>query len=292
VVEGDVKAHVRATYGEAARRVSGGREQPGCGCSDRGADNGLAQRLYDAGDLVGQPPVAVAASLGCGNPAARAEMAPGEVVLDLGSGGGLDAFIAAKRVGSSGRVIGLDMTDEMLELARRNQEAAGVTNVEFLKGDIEAMPLPDASVDLVISNCVINLATDKQQVFREAFRVLRPGGRLAVSDMVFQGDLSLLPEGVRRSLDAWAGCVAGALEERDYRAGLAEAGFTQITLEADDGPPACEASACCGETTTAPSTSCGCSGDTGGEARPRGDATDGVRLVSGFIQARKPDTGP
>lgn len=205
--------------------------------------------------------------------------------------GGLDAFIAAKRVGSSGRVIGLDMTDEMLELARRNQEAAGVTNVEFLKGDIEAMPLPDASVDLVISNCVINLATDKQQVFREAFRVLRPGGRLAVSDMVFQGDPSRLPEGVRQSLDAWAGCVAGALEERDYRAGLDKAGFTQITLETDDGPPPCEASACCGET-TAPSSSGVCSCDTGGGTRPRGDATDGVRLVSGFIQARKPDTGP
>jgi len=170
----------------------------------------------------------VLASMGCGNPTALAELNPGAVVLDLGSGGGIDVLLSARRVGSSGKAYGVDMTDEMLELARRNQREAGIANAEFLKGTIEEVPLPDESVDVVVSNCVINLSTDKDRVLREAFRVLRPGGRFAVSDIVIQGRL---PEEVRGSTEAWAGCVAGALHEDEYRAKLAAAGFTDIDVE-------------------------------------------------------------
>jgi ubiquinone/menaquinone biosynthesis C-methylase UbiE len=168
------------------------------------------------------------ASLGCGNPTALAELAPGEVVLDLGSGGGIDVLLSAKRVGTTGKAYGLDMTDEMLALARDNQRKAGVANVEFLKGEIESIPLPDNTVDVIISNCVINLSADKDRVMAEAFRVLKPGGRLAVSDVVVRGEV---PAAIRKSVELWIGCIAGALEDDDYRAKLAKAGFEEIDLE-------------------------------------------------------------
>ena len=205
------------------------------------------------------------ASLGCGNPTALAQLALGETVLDLGSGGGIDVLLSARRVGPTGKAFGLDMTDEMLALARENQRRAGADNVEFLKGEIEQIPLPDDSIDVIISNCVINLSTDKDRVLAEAFRVLRPGGRFAVSDMVFQGDLALIPESVKKNAEAWAGCVAGALEERDYVVRLTGAGFTDASIEVtqtyDD-----KIASCCGPT-----------------ALPKG-----ISLVSGFVRATKP----
>ena len=179
-------------------------------------------------ELRGLPTEAVAASLGCGNPTALAQLKPGEVVLDLGSGGGIDVLLSAKRVGPTGKAYGLDMTDEMLALARENQQKAGVTNAEFLKGEIESIPLPDRSVDVIISNCVINLSGNKDRVLAEAFRVLKPGGRFAVSDIVVRGEL---PAPIRRSLEAWAGCVAGALTEEEYREKLGRVGFSQIDVE-------------------------------------------------------------
>jgi SAM-dependent methyltransferase len=188
----------------------------------------VTANLYGATETADLPDTAVAASLGCGNPTALAELRPGETVLDLGSGGGIDVLLSAKRVGPSGRAYGLDMTDEMLALARENQRKAGVSNVEFLKGEIEAIPLPDASVDVIISNCVINLSADKDRVFAEAFRVLRPGGRFAVSDVVVRGEV---PAAIRRSVELWIGCIAGALEESDYRARLAKAGFGSVEIE-------------------------------------------------------------
>ena len=183
--------------------------------------------MDETGEL---PKEAVLASLGCGNPTALAELHAGEVVLDLGSGGGIDVLLSARRVGPTGKAYGLDMTDDMLALARENQARAGVTNVEFLKGEIEDVPLPDGAVDVIISNCVINLSPDKDRVLAEAFRVLRPGGRFAVSDMVFQGDLSRIPEEIMRSVQLWAGCIAGALEERDYVARLQKAGFVDAEV--------------------------------------------------------------
>jgi len=188
----------------------------------------ITSRLYDAGETTGLPEGAVLASLGCGNPTALAALHPGETVLDLGSGGGIDVLLSAKRVGPTGKAYGLDMTDEMLALARENQRKAGVTNVEFLKGEIENIPLPDASVDVIISNCVINLSADKRRVLGEAFRVLRPGGRFAVSDVVVRGQL---PSEVRRSIEAWVGCVAGALEEEEFKTLLAQQGFEDIGIE-------------------------------------------------------------
>jgi ubiquinone/menaquinone biosynthesis C-methylase UbiE len=188
----------------------------------------VTENLYDASQTTGLPEGAVLASLGCGNPTGLAELHEGETVLDLGSGGGIDVLLSAKRVGPTGKAYGLDMTDEMLALARQNQQKAGVSNVEFLKGEIEAIPLPDRSVDVVISNCVINLSADKDRVLAEAFRVLRPGGRLAVSDVVVRGEV---PAQIRRSVELWIGCVAGALEEGDYRAKLAKAGFEAIDVE-------------------------------------------------------------
>src|SRR5262245_425726 len=188
----------------------------------------LTSDLYDTGQTAGLPDEALLASLGCGNPTALAELHDGETVLDLGSGGGIDVLLSAKRVGPSGKAYGLDMTDEMLALARENQRKAGVNNVEFLKGEIEAIPLPDNSVDVIISNCVINLSADKDRVFAEAFRVLRPGGRFAVSDVVVRGEV---PPQIRRSVELWIGCVAGALEESEYRAKLGKAGFEAVDLE-------------------------------------------------------------
>ncbi len=231
----DVKEVVRRKYGEAAQRVAAGEKGTCCGTScygDSKVDGGFAdpitRDLYDAVTTSSLPETAVLASLGCGNPTALAELSEGEVVLDLGSGGGIDVLLSAKRVGPSGKAYGLDMTDQMLELARRNAVEAGARNVEFLKGDIESIPLPDSSVDVIISNCVINLSADKRRVLREAFRVLKPGGRFAVSDVVVRGDV---PAEVRRSMELWVGCVAGALEEREFAALLEEVGFENASLE-------------------------------------------------------------
>jgi SAM-dependent methyltransferase/N-acetylglutamate synthase-like GNAT family acetyltransferase len=221
---------VRFRYGTAARRAQQG-DAAGCGCgcsSDQQSFDPITSNLYDEAEKSGLPLAAVLASLGCGNPTALAELRAGEVVLDLGSGGGIDVLLSARRVGPTGQVYGLDMTDEMLALARANQQAAGVRNVEFLKGEIENIPLPDSSVDVIISNCVINLAADKRRVLQEAFRVLKPGGRLAVSDVVVRGPV---PDFLRRSMELWVGCVAGALEEQEYRTLLAGAGFQDIELE-------------------------------------------------------------
>jgi len=224
-----IKEIVREKYGQAALRVVAGQTSSCCGgsCSTGTADP-ITSDLYEAAQVSGLPAEAVLASLGCGNPTALAELTAGQVVLDLGSGGGIDVLLSARRVGPTGKAYGLDMTDEMLALARSNQARSGVTNVEFLKGDIEHIPLPDASVDVIISNCVINLAADKRKVFAEAFRVLKPGGRFAVSDVVVRGEV---PPEIRRSMELWVGCVAGALEERDFLAWLREAGFEQPTIE-------------------------------------------------------------
>jgi arsenite methyltransferase len=214
-----VRELVKQKYGQAALRVvSGGRS-----CCDPVTSN-----LYEHAQTAELPEAALTASLGCGNPTALARLAPGETVLDLGSGGGIDVLLSAKRVGPTGKAYGLDMTDEMLALARENQRKAGVTNVEFLKGEMENIPMPDASVDVIISNCVINLSADKDRVFSEAFRVLKPGGRFAVSDVVVRGEV---PSAIRRSVELWIGCIAGALEEEDYRAKLIKAGFEAIDLE-------------------------------------------------------------
>lgn len=218
---------VRKRYGAAAGRASCGGSSGCCGASDGTADP-ITSNLYDAAEAGGVPEEALRASLGCGNPTALAELHPGEVVLDLGSGGGLDVLLSAGRVGPAGRAYGLDMTDEMLALARENQRRAGAENVEFLKGEIEHIPLPDGSVDVIISNCVINLSADKDQVLREAFRVLKPGGRLAVSDVIVRGEM---PPELRRNMELWIGCVAGALEEQEYREKLASAGFDPIDIE-------------------------------------------------------------
>jgi SAM-dependent methyltransferase len=223
----EIKDTVREKYRQAALRVAGG-ERGRCGGTDSCGCDPVSSNLYDAAARAALPEGAVLASLGCGNPTALAELHQGEVVLDLGSGGGIDVLLSAKRVGQTGKAYGLDMTDEMLALARENQRKAGVSNVEFLKGEIERIPLPDASVDVIISNCVINLSADKRQVLREAFRVLKPGGRFAVSDVVVRGDI---PAAVRRSMELWVGCVAGALEEQEYQRLLAEAGFTEVGVE-------------------------------------------------------------
>jgi arsenite methyltransferase len=229
----DIKQAVKEKYGQAALRVAAG-DTSCCASSCGGSSNALQEgdfitaNLYTESETAALPAEAVAASLGCGNPTALAELRAGETVLDLGSGGGIDVLLSARRVGPSGKAYGLDMTDEMLALARENQRRAAVDNVEFLKGEIEAIPLPDNSVDVIISNCVINLSTDKDRVFAEAFRVLRPGGRFAVSDVVVRGEM---PPQIRKSVELWIGCVAGSLEEGEYRARLAKAGFEAIDLE-------------------------------------------------------------
>jgi arsenite methyltransferase len=226
----DIHEIVRAKYGAIASSVARSTPSPAtccdpspCGCADP-----ITANLYSDAQTTGLPPAAVAASLGCGNPTAMIALEPGQTVLDLGSGGGIDVLLSARRVGPTGKAYGLDMTDEMLALARENQRAAGATNVEFLRGTIEAIPLPDASVDVIISNCVINLATDKDAVLREAFRVLKPGGRFAVSDVVVRGEV---PAEVRRSVELWVGCVAGALDEGDYATKLRAAGFVDVDIE-------------------------------------------------------------
>jgi ubiquinone/menaquinone biosynthesis C-methylase UbiE len=229
-----LQAVVKDKYGQAALRASKGESGASC-CGSSGccgttteAWDPITANLYDEGQTAGIPAKALLASLGCGNPTALAELHEGETVLDLGSGGGIDVLLSARRVGPTGHAYGLDMTDEMLALAEENRQKAGATNVTFLKGEIERIPLPDASVDVIISNCVINLSGDKRQVLREAFRVLKPGGRFAVSDVVVRGDA---PDAVRRNMELWVGCVAGALEEQEYHSLLVDAGFEQIDLE-------------------------------------------------------------
>ncbi len=227
-IKADIKEVVKEKYGQAARRVtSGGSSCCGSSPATSGCDP-ITSNLYDASQAGQIPEEALLASLGCGNPTALAKLNAGEIVLDLGSGGGIDVLLSAKRVGPTGKAYGLDMTDEMLALANENKRKAGITNVEFLKGEIEHIPLPDASVDVIISNCVINLSADKDAVIREAFRVLKPGGRFAVSDVVTRGEV--LPE-IRQSVLLWVGCVAGAMEENEYRSKLKSAGFEQVELE-------------------------------------------------------------
>ena len=225
-----IKEKVRVHYAHQAQRVrQSGAPAACCGSgTSSSCGDSITSNLYRADETVGLPTDAVAASLGCGNPTALAELKPGETVLDLGSGGGIDVLLSARRVGPTGKAYGLDMTDEMLSLARENQRKAAVHNVEFLKGEIEMIPLPDNSVDVIISNCVINLSGDKDRVLAEAFRVLKPGGRFAVSDIVVRGEM---PTDIRRRLELWAGCIAGALEETAYRSKLAAVGFREINVE-------------------------------------------------------------
>ena len=230
----DIRTSVKEKYGQIAQRVADGETAASCcgssGCCGSSTESWdpITSDLYDEGQKTGIPAEALLASLGCGNPTALAQLNEGETVLDLGSGGGIDVLLSAKRVGPTGTAYGLDMTDEMLALANENKQKAGATNVEFLRGEIESIPLPDNSVDVIISNCVINLSSDKAQVLREAFRVLKPGGRFAVSDVVVRGET---PPEVRRNMELWIGCVAGALEEMEYRDLLADAGFRRVEIE-------------------------------------------------------------
>jgi arsenite methyltransferase len=234
----EIRDTVRQRYGQAAKRATEGAAASCCGTGAAGSSgccgstsetwDPITADLYEAGQTAGIPAEALLASLGCGNPTALADLEPGETVLDLGSGGGIDVLLSAKRVGPTGKAYGLDMTDEMLDLAMENKEKAGATNVEFLKGHIESIPLPSSTVDVIISNCVINLSGDKRKVLAEAFRVLRPGGRFAVSDVITRGEL---PEPVRESMALWSGCVSGALDEREFIALLTEVGFTDPSIE-------------------------------------------------------------
>jgi SAM-dependent methyltransferase len=271
----ELKRQVRATYAEKATAAAAARDTGCCSACDAQvaavvADDDISRDLYSDEETSELPQEAVLASAGCGNPTALAELRPGEMVLDLGSGGGIDVLLSARRVAPGGKAYGLDMTDEMLALARENQREAGVTNVEFLKGEMEEIPLPGSSVDVIISNCVVNLSPDKDAVLAEAFRVLRPGGRLAISDMVFQGDMGLIPRSLLADVKAWSGCIAGALEEQDYLARLRAVGFVDADIEvtrvfdASDVPA--DVRSCCG-TPSLP---------------------EGVRLVSGFVRALKP----
>ncbi len=267
----DIKSIVRANYARAALAVVDGSVGSCCGTgSPCCGDDPISSNLYEASQVAGIPAAAVLASLGCGNPTALAELREGEVILDLGAGGGIDVLLSARRVGPTGKAYGLDMTDEMLALARSNQSAAGVTNVEFLKGDIEAIPLPDATVDVIISNCVINLSADKKKVIAEAFRVLKPGGRFAVSDIIVRGQM---PDDVRRSAEAWVGCVAGALEEQEFLSLLREAGFADPSIEptriyrADDARAFAQSA--------------------GLDVERIADQIDG-KFMSGFVRATKP----
>jgi SAM-dependent methyltransferase len=281
----NIREIVKERYGEAAKAVVKGAKPSCCGA---GASCGpspaapatvagtdpITRDLYSAGEAALVPADALAASFGCGNPTALAELRPGEAVLDLGSGGGIDVLLSARRVGPTGKAYGLDMTPEMLDLARANQAKAGVANVQFLQGTIEAIPLPDASVDVIISNCVINLSTDKDRVLAEAFRVLKPGGRLAVSDVVLR---RVLPAAVRKDMELWTGCIAGALLEDEYRQKLAAAGFTAIGIEPtrvyarEDAREMAASSACCA-----------------GDVEAALSALDGA-VMSAFVRAHKPD---
>jgi len=275
----ELRERVKERYAGAARTVlEGGGSSSCCGSAgERGLDSEAlgvdwSRGGYSAQELKGLPEAAGAASLGCGNPTALATLSAGEVVLDLGSGGGIDVLLSAKRVSPGGKAYGLDMTDEMLALAEKNKAESGVENVEFLKGHIEEIPLPEDHVDVVISNCVINLSTDKPKVISEAFRVVKPGGRFAVSDMVFLGDKGKLPPELVSSIESWSGCVSGALEKDEYEKLLEEAGFEDVSVEVthtyeQELAEAGLASECCGDTAT---------------------ATAGVELASAFIRGRKP----
>lgn len=227
-----IKTIVQEKYGEAAKRAASGQGSACCGTSPASAIEGcdpITSNLYGEGEAGSVPEAALRASLGCGNPTALAQLRPGETVLDLGSGGGIDVLLSAKRVGPTGKAYGLDMTDEMLALAEENKRKSGLTNVEFLRGEIENIPLPDNTVDVIISNCVVNLSGDKDRVLREAFRVLKPGGRFAISDVVVRGEV---PEQIRKSMELWVGCVAGALSDTEYQQKLAAAGFESVDIEA------------------------------------------------------------
>jgi arsenite methyltransferase len=229
---GNIKEVVKEKYGEAARRVASGAGSACCGTSPASSIEGcdpITSDLYGEGEATAVPEAALKASLGCGNPTLLAKLQPGETVLDLGSGGGIDVLLSARRVGPTGKAFGLDMTDQMLALAEENKRKSGLTNVEFLKGEIENIPLPDNTVDVIVSNCVINLSADKDRVLQEAFRVLRPGGRFAISDVVVRGEV---PPEIRKSMELWVGCVAGALSDSDYRQKLTAAGFASIDIEA------------------------------------------------------------
>lgn len=278
-----LRGRVRERYAAAAQRVSeSGRAS--CGGPDDGADAGgsdpISTDLYSAAEATALPEAAVLASFGCGNPTALAELHPGETVLDLGSGGGIDVLLSARRVGPIGFAYGLDMTDEMLALAEANRAKAGAANVRFLKGTIEQVPLPDASVDVIISNCVINLSADKDAVLREAFRVLKPGGRFAVSDIVVLKDL---PAAMRTCMESWAGCVAGALHQRDYLAKLASAGFEapEVQVTRRFGPSDLDQ-----ESESGDASCCGAAAETE-TARGGLTAAEGA-LASAFIRATKP----
>lgn len=228
----NIKTVVQEKYGAAAKRAASGLGSACCGTSPASAIEGcdpITSNLYGEGEAGSVPEAALRASLGCGNPTALAKLEPGEVVLDLGSGGGIDVLLSARRVGPTGKAYGLDMTDEMLALAEENKRKSGLTNVEFLKGEIENIPLPDNTVDVIVSNCVINLSGDKDRVLREAFRVLKPGGRFAISDVVVRGEV---PEEIRKSMELWVGCVAGALSDTEYQQKLAAAGFESVDIEA------------------------------------------------------------
>jgi SAM-dependent methyltransferase len=226
----NIKEIVKEKYGKAAKRAASGVGSACCGTSPASIEgcDPITSNLYGVGEAAEVPEAALRASLGCGNPTSLAKLQPGETVLDLGSGGGMDVLLSARRVGSTGRAYGLDMTDEMLALAEENKDKSGLTNVEFLKGEIENIPLPENTVDVILSNCVINLSGDKDRVLREAFRVLKPGGRFAISDVVVRGEV---PREIRRSIELWVGCVAGALSENEYREKLAAAGFEAIEIE-------------------------------------------------------------
>ncbi|MFO1307301.1 MAG: arsenite methyltransferase [Burkholderiales bacterium] len=271
----DLKDIVRRKYGEAAKRArSGGSSCCGAAPAASSCCDPITSNLYDAGQAGEVPGEALEASLGCGNPTALAELKPGETVLDLGSGGGIDVLLSARRVGPAGKAYGLDMTDEMLALAEENRRRSGLSNVEFLKGEIEAIPLPDASVDVIISNCVINLSGDKDRVLKEAFRVLKPGGRLAVSDVVVRGEV---PAAIRRSMELWVGCIAGALSEDEYRSRLANAGFANVDVEVTRVYDVDDAKAfLAGE---------------GVDADAIAKEVDG-RIVSAFVRATKPASSP
>jgi arsenite methyltransferase len=228
----DIKTVVQEKYGAAAKRAASGQASACCGTSPASAIEGcdpITSNLYGEGETGSVPEAALRASLGCGNPTALAKLEPGEIVLDLGSGGGIDVLLSARRVGPTGKAYGLDMTDEMLALAEENKRKSGLTNVEFLKGEIENIPLPDNSVDVIVSNCVINLSGNKDRVLREAFRVLKPGGRFAISDVVVRGEV---PDEIRKSMELWVGCVAGALSDTEYQQKLAAAGFDSVDIEA------------------------------------------------------------
>ncbi len=278
----ELRELVREKYAERAREVAAG-EGCGCGpgCCSTDRLDPVTSNLYAADEVAEIPINAVTASLGCGNPTALAQLHPGESVLDLGSGGGIDVLLSARRVGPTGFAYGLDMTDEMLALAEKNKAESGITNVQFLKGEIEAIPLPAQSVDVVISNCVINLAADKGQVLREAFRVLKPGGRFAVSDVVAQGEL---PADLRADMQAWVGCISGALEMQEYRRLLADAGFNDIDIQVTRVYDPRELAASIG---SEGSSCCGAPPDWDESAYARYEASGG-RVVSAFVRASRP----